>query len=356
MNSDNRDENLEEKQKNDKSGGWGNLPATPQRLSTLFRENDLPATAWKPAQRFSGMIPSSNEWLRFVDILFAGMGTIFILAGIVFFFAFNWDELTRWHRFAIVEGAVIISTILAFILNIDKWAGRLALAASAILLGVALVVVSQEYQTGADSYRLFQIWLMLITGWVLISRWNIMYLMWMILLNITLSLYWEQVVYSDWEMLNFILLAANAGFLFIWEGLARVTKFKFMVEGRWFLYIVMLIAMSHATVLMGDFILDTRLMEVTSAMQPVAYLVMLALTLIFYMVLRRDLLMVTFAALSILIIGITWSGDLLSGMLIDVGSGIIFFSIMAIITVALTAVLAWGLRSLNQFWEVNHGE
>lgn len=358
MQPDERDKNPDNKQKNDKSGGWQNLPATPQRLSTLFRDNQLPESAWKPAQKFAGMIPTGNEWLRFSDILFAGMGTIFLLAGIVFFFAFNWDDLTKWHRFAIVEVAVIASTILAFILNLDKWAGRLALGASAILMGVALVVVSQEYQTGADSYRLFQIWLMLTIGWVLISRWNIMYLMWMILLNVTISLYWEQVIYTDWQTLNFILLGANAGFLFLWEGIARASRFKFMVEGRWFLYIVMLIAMTHATVLMSDFILDTRLMDASSVMQAVAYLAMLALTLIFYLLLRRDLLMVTFAAFSVLVIGIIWSGDILWDIIVDTGGNdagewIFYFFIMAIITIALTAILAWGLRSLNKIWEVS---
>src|SRR5690606_1450537 len=229
---------------------------------------------------------------------------IFLLAGIVFFFAFNWDDLTKWHRFAIVEGAVIIATVLAFFLNLDKWAGRLALGASTILLGVALAVISQEYQTGADSYRLFQVWLMLITGWVLISRWNIMYLIWMVLLNITLALYWVQIISTNWEIFNIMLLITNAGFVFLWEIIARSTNFKFMKDGRWFLYIFMVVALSHGTGVMAYFIFDSHIFGQSTLLAPIVYLALLASILFFYIILSHDLLMLTFGGLSVLAVGI----------------------------------------------------
>ena len=349
------------KQKPDepKQDNWRELAATPQRLSDLFRKKRLPVEAWEVAQKHSGLIPTKDEWLLFADFLMSGMGTIFLLAGIVFFFAFNWDDLSKWHRFAIVEGAVIISTVLVFILNIDKWAGRLALGASTILLGVALVVVSQEYQTGADSYRLFQIWLMLITGWVLISRWNIMYLIWMVLLNITIGFYWEQIIATDWEWLNLLILLINASFVFLWDSIALRTRFKFMLEGRWFLYIFMVIALVHGTTLMSDYILDTGMIDSNSIVQPLTYLGLLLLSVFFYMVVRRDLLMLTFSALSFLVVAIIGSGRFLYEIMVvdtfdGLGTFIMYFLIMAIITVGLTAFLATQLRALHQNWETNH--
>lgn len=347
----------DEKPKNDKKkhpqsdSTWRDLPANPQRLAKLFQSNTLPETAWHPAQKIAGNVPTANDWLRFADMLFLGLGTIFLLAGIVFFFAFNWDDLSKWHRFVIVEGAVIISTLLAFAFNLDKWAGRLALGASAILLGVALAVISQEYQTGADSYRLFQVWLMLITGWVLISRWNIMYLIWMVLLNITLGLYWQQIIANDWETFNIILLIANASFVFLWEIIARFTNFKFMKDGRWFLYIFMAVALSHGTGMMSDFIFSSGFFGQITILAPMVYLGLLGLILFFYIILSHDLLMLTFAGLSTLVVGVMGSGKILWDAMGRSSDGIVYLFLMGIITVGLTTALVTALRILQQNWE-----
>jgi hypothetical protein len=127
-----------------------------------------------------------------------------------------------------------------------------------------------------------------------------------------------------------------------------------MEEGRWFLYIFMAVALVHATTLMADFILGTRMMERLTILQPIAYFALLALSYLFYVVLRRDLLMLTFSALSVLVIGIIGSGKILYETIGFAGSGIGFFFLMAIITVGLTALCVTQLRALQQRWEVNH--
>ncbi|MEM9951562.1 MAG: DUF2157 domain-containing protein [Chloroflexota bacterium] len=334
-----------------RQSNWRERIATPQRLADLFIQQGLPESAWQPAQALAGFVPTKKEWLRYLNLILTGLGTIFILAGIVFFFAFNWDDLGRFQRFAVVEGAVIITTLLAFVLNLDKWAGKLALAASSILLGVALAVVGQEYQTGADSYRLFMIWTMLITGWVLISRWNVMYLIWMILLNVTITLYWEQVIYSDWSNLNLILLAINASFVFLWEIIGSRTQWSFMTEGRWFLYLLMTIALGHATSLAVDAIFGSIFTDGAQILQPIAYVVLIGLTVAYFSIIKRDLLMITLASFSLLIVTIAGAGQTLSDVISD---GIAFFFMMTIITIGTTSLMAIGLRILNQRWEVDY--
>ena len=334
------------------------LPATPYRLNLLFRDNVLPIEAWKRSHQLAGVIPSRANWLRFADLLMASMGTIFLLAGIVFFFAFNWDDLSKWHRFAIVEGAVIIATVMAFALNLDKLGGRLALGAATILMGVALAVISQEYQTGADSYRLFQIWLMLITGWVLISRWNIMYLIWMVLLNITLGLYWQQTVATDWGTYNLIVISVNFAFVIAWDLIAKYVGFEFMQKGRWFLYIFVVAGLIHATSLMVQYIFSVgyEYSEVILPSAPLVYAVMVVIILVFYTTIRRDLLTLTFTALSVLVVGITGSGRVIWESVFETTQNpYFFFFIMAIITIGLTAALATGLRRLHRVWEVQNG-
>lgn len=349
-----------EKNKNDApepQNNWLALPVTPYRLNLLFRDGKLPLEAWTRSHQLAGFIPSRADWLRFVDLLMVSMGTVFLLAGIVFFFAFNWDDLSKWHRFVVVEGAVIIATTMAFVLNLDKWGGRLALGAATILMGVALAVISQEYQTGADSYRLFQVWLMLITGWVLISRWNIMYLIWMVLLNITLGLYWQQMIGGNWGNYNLIVISINFMFVIAWDLVAKYIGFEFMQKGRWFLYIFIVEGLIHATTLMTDYIFNvgSEYSQVLLPSAPFVYIAMVAIILALYTTIRRDLLALTFTALSVLVVGISGSGRWIwEAMFETVGEPYFFFFIMAIITVGLTALMAIGLRRLHRAWEVQN--
>ena len=67
------------------------------------------------------------------------------------------------------------------------------LAASA-LVGVLLAVYGQTYQTGADPYELFVGWSLLIFGWVAISRFGIIWLLWMAISDVGIVLFWLQVV------------------------------------------------------------------------------------------------------------------------------------------------------------------
>ena len=174
-------------------------PATRQRLWYLFDGDVLPTQAWERAQQIAGYAPTSQAWLRFVDRLLLILGTLSVVAGIFFFFAFNWADMPRVARFATVQSTVVIAAGLAFVLRLETWGGRVSLLAASLLVGATLGVVGQAYQTGADSWRLFQVWLMLITGWVLISRWNALYAVWMTLANTTLTLYWTQIIDQDFD-------------------------------------------------------------------------------------------------------------------------------------------------------------
>ena len=71
------------------SGDWRKLRATPNRLWRFFDSKDLPPDAWQPTQEIAGQIPTAGQWMTFVERLLIASGTIFLLAGIFFFFAFS---------------------------------------------------------------------------------------------------------------------------------------------------------------------------------------------------------------------------------------------------------------------------
>ena len=301
-----------------------------------------------------GLIPSRDDWLRFVDRLLIILGVVLLIAGIFFFFAFNWADLPRFGKFALVQTTVVIAAILALMLDIDTWGGRLALMATALLVGTTFAVVGQAYQTGADSYQLFLNWTLLITGLVLISRWNMMYFIWMVLLNLTITLYWWQVVRTNGTLLNIIIIAVNYSFVIGWDVIARVTQIDFMQKGRWFLYLLMLPVIVYASTLMLDYIFGFGYAYGALSLDvyaPYLYVGLVLTTILFYTRVRRDLQMLAMGAFSILVVVIAAIGHILVETIFTDGDPYIFLMTMGLITISLTIVLVYILRYLQDRWE-----
>src|SRR5690606_5636444 len=127
------------------------------------------------------------------------------------------------------------------------------------------------------------------------------------------------------------------------EIIARSTNFKFMKDGRWFLYIFMVVALSHGTGVMAYFIFDSHIFGQSTLLAPIVYLALLASILFFYIILSHDLLMLTFGGLSVLAVGIIGSGKILWDIMGESSDGILYFFLMGIITVGLTTALVTAL-------------
>jgi len=333
------------------------FPATRHRLWRLFDAGVLPPSAWRDAHHIAAHLPSAADWRAFMDRLLLIVGAVFLVAGIVFFFAFNWADLHKFARFALLESVVVLTAALALWLRLDSWGGRVALAASAVLLGVTLGVVGQAYQTGADSYRLFMIWTLLITGWVLVSGWNVMYLIWMVLLNTTISLFAWQVFGIDESTHNLILIGVNLAFILLWDGLALFWRLA-LLRDRWHLYVLVLPVLGYATFHMLDFIFDFGAPPFFAVQQPVlVYWGVIVVIAFFYTMLQRDISMVTLATMSVLVVLIAWVGRLLWDLMeltMDVYVDPVGYTfVMGMISVGLTAALGFMLRRLYEYWEAN---
>ena len=325
-------------------------PVTRQRLWYLFDGDVLPVRAWGRAQQLAGYVPTPRAWLGFIDRLLLIVGALSLVAGVFFFFAFNWADMPRLARFATVQGTVVIATALAFVLRLESWGGRVSLLSAALLVGATLGVVGQAYQTGADSWRLFQIWTLLITGWVLISRWNALYAVWMILANTTLILYWQQVIVQDYDTLNLLLISLNFVFVLLWDGLEQVVKIDFMRE-RWHLHLFAAAVIAYTTSFVLDWIFNSgygTTFQLGNLPVPL-YLSVIGLLLAFYTLFQRDLAMVALSLLSVLVVVVSGVGRVLWDWLVLAPYGYSF--LMGIITVGLTAGLTFVLRRLQQRWE-----
>ena len=93
-------------------------------------------------------------------LLALGVGQF--LAGVVFFFAYNWNDLSDIAKFAVIETALAIALGGALLIGLDRVFGQMLLIAASVLTGVLLAVIGQVYQTGADVFELFAAWAVLI--------------------------------------------------------------------------------------------------------------------------------------------------------------------------------------------------
>ncbi len=132
-------------------------------------------------------------WDQFIKLFFVVFGLGLTLSGLVFFFAYNWDDLPKFAKFALLGGLIIGSTLTAVYMRMATLYKNILLTASAVLVGVLFAVFGQVYQTGANAYDLFLTWFLAVSLWSLFTKFPPLWLLYALLANTVLILYFLQV-------------------------------------------------------------------------------------------------------------------------------------------------------------------
>ncbi|MGO4326970.1 DUF2157 domain-containing protein [Cupriavidus sp. 2TAF22] len=122
------------------------------------------AAAWSHAE------PDAAAWRHWLDRALLALGAALLCAGVIVFFAFNWQDLHKFARFGLLAGALTLLAAFAFLRPPGDMAGRAALCGAQVVAGVLLAVIGQVYQTGADAWQLFALWALLAVPWALAAR------------------------------------------------------------------------------------------------------------------------------------------------------------------------------------------
>ncbi len=133
-------------------------------------------------------------WQQWAQRALLVLGAAHFLAGVVFFFAYNWESLGPFARFGLIQGALLVAVIAAIATGLQRPAGRALLIAASVLAGVLFAVIGQVYQTGADAWELFAAWSVLVLPWVVASRSSIHWFLWAVLALTAFSTYGGQVL------------------------------------------------------------------------------------------------------------------------------------------------------------------
>lgn len=183
----------------------------------------------------SSIVRPRSVWFEWTRRMLLFFGSALVLAGIIFFFAYNWSKMERFFKFGLIEAGILACVITSHLRGINKLSGKVLLLSASVLVGVLMAVYGQTYQTGADAFELFVGWAILILGWVLISDFSALWIVWLILLNTGAILYWKQVGHPA-HSIRYEIVCLSVAFL---NGIALVLyevglKWKFdWLRGRW---------------------------------------------------------------------------------------------------------------------------
>ena len=220
---------------------------TRELIYIIARHSNWKTESIRAKLKETQVYPDAMAWLQFIKVFLIGLGTAFLGAGILFFFAYNWADLPKFGKLGLLEFLVVSLAAAVLFARISPQVKDILLTLNSVLVGILFAVFGQIYQSGANTYDLFLIWTVSIFLWVLVSGFQPLWLLFICLVNTTIALYANQVaIYLASQIVLDILFLVNAGFLLVWQLLA----FKDIVAGpaNWFIYILGLAALSFLTV------------------------------------------------------------------------------------------------------------
>src|SRR5690625_611504 len=116
------------------------------------------------------------------------LGISLILTGIIYFFAANWGYFDRIIKVSLSISLLILFYLIHFLLKrfikhrpfLSNW----SLFAASIVFGGAVALIGQIYNSHADSYQLFLVWLIPVLALAFMTRYIPFYVLAFILANL----------------------------------------------------------------------------------------------------------------------------------------------------------------------------
>ena len=146
------------------------------------------------------------------------VAALLLASGLIFWIAANWQAQSRGFKLGLIEAAVGICVIVAWL-----WPrGRIAaLLCATLALGGLLAYVGQTYQTGADAWQLFAAWAALALVWVLPARSDLLWLVWIGVAALAILLWFGHLGVWDY-LVDEASLVRQRLYLALWLGLGWV--------------------------------------------------------------------------------------------------------------------------------------
>lgn len=302
----------------------------------------LSATQTEAVLRRAFAWPTLGEWQNYGRTLGLSAGTGLLLAGIIFFFAYNWSELHHFTKLGIVAGVLLSCGLASSVFYRHALLSQSLQVAIFVLCGTLLALFGQIYQTGANAYDLFFGWVLLTIPLALVSTSWVVWFLWILVANVAAHFYGGQVL-GGWLNPNITMGASGLSMLAL-LGFELYRRYgKGQVGGRSFALLVAVIVLARP-------VIDTCI-YIHADSQPNSGLLG-ALTLLalvaggyVYFALIRDLSMLALVALGGM--GIFFSAFIRATK--DEPAIVFFFG--SLLLIGMTAGLVIALLRIKKYWE-----
>nr|WP_294948726.1 DUF2157 domain-containing protein [uncultured Mucilaginibacter sp.] len=319
---------------------------TRKQIHIIARHSNLPAAGIKKTLQKQEIYADRAGWAKFIDVALLGIGAAFALAGIIFFFAYNWHNLHKFVKLGIVQGLLIAAVLVVLFAKLSELTKNIVLTGASVLVGVLFSVFGQIYQTGAEAYDFFLGWTVFIFIWAIVAEFAPLWLLLTLLINTTLVFYTQQVG-PNWSTttLCLVLFAINVGIIALVQWYYR--NYFEQVAVRYFSKIVALGAAACITIsIVSGISYSYRNYAET------LWIAILAAILVYGFAVRysfshKSLYYLCIIPLSVIIILCAWIIRI-----VHEDSGALFFIISLFVVISITALVN-ALLTLNKSWHGN---
>ena len=309
----------------------------------LVEQDKIPSKNMVEALSLTQISPSNHAWYLFLNHLLLWIGGLSLAFSGLFFIAYNWTEIGHFTKFAMLETAIALSIVSYWKAGSETVGGKLSLLMASLFLGVLLALYGQTYQTGADPWQLFFNWALLMLPWAIIGRFSAIWIVWLLLINLSIVLYYQTfrsllgVMFSSEIQLLWTLFALNTIALVGWQVLAL--KWKWLQQ-NWAIRILATTSGFLISWLVIYNIFDER---ATAILSLFCWAIWMSAIYWFYRTVKPDLFMLAGFCLS----GIVVTTAIQIHFLIsDIHAGNLLFIALMIIGLA-TAAAVW-LKKVNK--------
>ncbi len=277
--------------------------------------------------------PKLGEWIDYLKLGLLWSAIIAICSGMIFFFAYNWQDISRFTKFSLVETMMLFATITYIRTAPTKVLTTATLMGMSLFTGALLALVGQTYQTGADPWQLFATWALLMLPWAMIGHTSSLWILWVGLVNLAVSLYLEvshgifDILLTE-EIRLWIFTILNTGLLCAFEYHSFINQKK--QDNR---YVNQLLASAAGTAI--SFLAIWTIFEYKFEFAGfIFYVIWITCAFYIYRYKVRDLFILSMGSLSVIIILVSLLLEVIDTSMDDGGFLLISFTIIILSTLA----------------------
>ncbi len=322
-----------------------------KQLYTLTKNQQMSPQALQRGLQIAGIIPGKTSWKSFLQNMLLAYGSLFLLCGIIFFFAYNWNEMGKFLKLGSIQFFIILTAGYAFYKKLKTYPAKIALMSASVFIGIFLAIYGQVYQLTANASSFFIFWALLIFGFVILSDFLPLYLLLNFLIQIAFVLYCkEKYIYLFDETVITFTFIAFCNLLFL--GLFEFFSYKISwVKGKttprllYFLSVFSLTVSVLIYILSGAYKTKT---DIFPGFSVLFYLILLGASFYYYQKHKKDMLILFFNFFSIIIIiNISLINEMLHSYK-DISSTALVISLLLIGEGSLVGYI---MKKINQKWE-----